>query len=152
MTDQQVFEQLKDFFENRTACRLASEPLGKNVEIGIVINDKTECAFFKKDGVPKFEMRPAKSPDVIFYLGPDAVAPIVNSETDDVGELGIVIAKQYLAGTVKMKVKGSMFSLLTNGYLGVIKAGGMSFAKFLGSHGLSGLGKIKDFIGTMRSK
>jgi len=45
-----------------------------------------------------------------------------------------------------------MIGLLTNGYLGVIKAGGMSFAKFLGQHGISGLGKIKDVIQKMRGK
>ena len=39
-----------------------------------------------------------------------------------------------------------MISLLTNGYLGVIKAGGLSFGKFLATHGISGLGRIKDFI------
>jgi hypothetical protein len=86
----------------------------------------------------------------VFHVSPDAVQTLINSETDDIGELGIAVAKMYLAGEIKIKVHGSMISLLTNGYLGVIKSGGLSFARFLGSHGISGLGKIKDVIQKFR--
>ena len=151
MSDQQAFEKLKDFFENRKACRLAAEPLKKGVEIGVVINDVVDCSFFKDGEDPRFEKRSAKNPDVVFYIAPDAIEALVAHETDDVGELGIAVAKQYLSGSVKIKVKGSIFSLLTNGYLGVIKSGGMSFTRFLAGHGLNGLGKIKDFMTKMKS-
>jgi hypothetical protein len=152
MSDQQAFEELKDFFENRKVSRLAADPLAGHVEIGIVINDRFPCAFFKDGDNPKFEARDAKKPDVIFYVKPEAVKSLVQTETEDIGELGIVILKNYLAGSVRIKVKGSMINLLTKGYLGVIKAGGFSFAKFLTSHGISGLGKIKDVIQALRSK
>jgi hypothetical protein len=150
MDDQQAFEQLKEFFENKPACREACGPLRKNVEIGIVLNDRFNCVFFKENEEPRFEAREAKNPDVIFYMKPEAVKSLIENPSDDVGELGITIAKNYLAGSVKIKIKGSMISLLTNGYLGVIKSGGMSFGKFLASHGISGLGKIKDFISSIR--
>jgi hypothetical protein len=152
MTDQQAFEQLKDFFETRPACKVAADPLRQGVEIGIVINDRTQCAFFKDGDKPRFEQRPANKPDVVFYISPDAVQPILSHTSDDIGELGITIAKQYLAGTVKIKVQGSMIGLLTNGYLGVIKSGGISFGKFLAQHGVTGLGKVKDVIQNLRKK
>lgn len=152
MSDQQAFEQLKDFFENRPVCVRAADSLRKSVEIGVVINDVLHCTFFKENDQPKFEMREPKKPDVIFYMSPDAIQNLVSTESEEVGELGIVVVKSYLAGTIKMKVTGSMISLLTNGYLGVIKSGGMSFAKFLGSHGISGLGKIKEVIEKLRKQ
>jgi hypothetical protein len=152
MSDQQAFEQLKEFFENRPACALACDSLRKNVEIGVTINDNVHCTFFKVGEKPRFERREPVKADVIFFISPDAVQTLVASETDDVGELGILVAKMYLTGTIKIKVVGSMISLLTNGYLGVVKSGGMSFARFLGSHGISGLGKIKDVIEKIRKQ
>lgn len=152
MSDQQAFERLKEFFETRPACVVAADPLRQNVEIGFVINEAIQCAFFKDDQKPRFEKRPAKNPDVMFYIQPDAIETLVNNPSDDIGELGIAIAKCYLAGTVRIKVTGGMISLLTNGYLGVIKSGGLSFAKFLAGHGVTGLGKIKDVIQNLRKK
>ena len=152
MSDQQAFEKLKEFFETRNACALAADPLRAGVEIGIVINNTLQCSFFKENSKPRFEQRPAQKPDVVFYINPDAVESLVNNPSDDIGEFGIAIAKNYLAGTVKIKVTGGMISLLTNGYLGVIKSGGLSFAKFLGGHGVTGLSKIKDVIQNLRSK
>ena len=152
MSDQQAFERLKEFFETRPAAAAASEPLGKDVEIGVVINDGVQCAFFKENNKPKFEMRQAVKADVVFYINPDAVETLTSHPSEDIGELGITVVKCYLAGTVRIKVTGGMINLLTRGYLGVIKAGGMSFAKFLASHGVSGLGKIKDVIQNLRKK
>jgi hypothetical protein len=152
MSDQQAFEELKDFFENREVSRLASNPLAQRVEIGIILNERFNCTFFKDGDKARFEAREAKKPDVIFYMKPEAVKSLVESKSEDIGELGILVVKNYLAGSIRLKVKGSMISLLTNGYLGVIKAGGMSFAKFLASHGVSGLGRIKEIIQTLMKK
>lgn len=150
MSDQEAFRKLKDFFETRTVCATAADPLRQSVEIGIVINDSIQCTFFKSNGKPRFEQREAKKPDIVFYMSPDAINSLVNDPSDDIGELGINIAKNYLARSVKIKIKGSILNLMTNGYLGIMKAGGVSFAKFLGSHGISGLGKIKDIFSKLK--
>ena len=151
MADQQAFELLKEFFEHRPVCARAAAPLSSKVEIGIVINKNIECAFFRgPDNKPRFEARPAKSPDVVFFIQPDAVKQLVAVESDDIGEFGIHIAKLYLAGTVRFKVHGSLISFVTGGYIGVLKEGGSSFMKFLAQHGLVGLTKIKDFVQAMR--
>ena len=75
MSDQQAFERLKDFFENRKASSYRRRPFAaeRNVEIGVIINDGIECAFFKENNQPKFEQRAANRPDVIFYINPDAI-------------------------------------------------------------------------------
>lgn len=152
MSDQQAFEKLKDFFENRPVCVKAADPLRKNVEIGIVINNHLDCAFFKEGDQPRFAQRAANNPDVIFYISPDGVESLVSHPSNDIAELGIHIAKAYLAKTVKIKIQGSMLKLLTNGYLGVIKGGGVAFTRFLAAHGVSGLSKIKDVFQQMRDK
>ncbi len=149
MTDQQAFEELKKFFETRSACETAADSLRQSIEIAIIVG-KTPCAFFKDGNKPRFEQRQAKDPDVIFTINHKAVQSLVEDTSNDIAELGINIAKSYLNKNLKIKVTGSMIALLTNGYLGVIKAGGMSFAKFLGGYGISGLGKIKDVIQNMR--
>ncbi len=141
MTDQQAFEELKKFFETRSACEVAADSLRQSVQIGIIVGNLS-CVFFKDGNKPQFEQRPATDPDVIFTLNSTAVQSLVSNPSNDIAELGINIAKSYLNKNIKIKVTGSMIALLTNGYLGVIKAGGISFAKFLGSYGISGLGKI----------
>lgn len=150
MSDQQAFIKLKDFFENRPICADAAEPLRSKVEIGIVINNNLKCAFFKSDGSPKFEQREAVNPDVIFYLSPEAIENLLATEATDIADLGISIAKAYLSGSIKIKVEGSMIAMLTNGYLGILKKGGTKFLTYLGSHGVSGISKMKDVFQKLR--
>jgi len=150
MSDQQAFDKLKDFFENRAVCAKAADPLSRDVEIGFVISRKVTAAFFKDGGKPRFEMRPAKNPDVIFHISPEAVDRLVNDPSEEIADLGINIAKSYLAGLVKIKVPGSVMALLTRGYIGVIRAGGLSFGKFMAGHGITGLSKIKELIQKLR--
>ncbi len=152
MSDQQAFESLRAFFEERPICASASDSLSQSVEIGVVINGNLECVFHKENGRPRFSQRPASKPDVVFHLNQNSIESLVNDKTGEIGELGINIVKSYLAGDIKIRVVGSMINLLTQGYLGVIKAGGISFAKFLASHGVNGLGKIKDVIQGLKSR
>src|ERR1700677_2774420 len=85
MSDQQAFEELKDFFENRAVCRQAADSLRSTVEIGVIINDTMNCAFFKDGENPRFEAREAKKPDVVFYIKPDAIKGLIENKTDDIG-------------------------------------------------------------------
>ncbi len=152
MYDQQAFEQLKSFFETNPVSREAAAPLSSKVEIGVTINEHTQCVFFKDaSGAPKFEKRAPVDPDVIFFLTPEAVESLINGPHHSIGELGISITKNYLAGSVKIKVVGSILNLLTRGYLGILKAGGMEYTKFLATHGITNLSKIKSLIQKLRS-
>ena len=90
MYDQQAFEQLKSFFENKSVSQEAAAPLSSKVEIGIIINQHNECVFHKdKSGHARFEKRAAVNPDVIFYLSPEAIESLVNGPHATIGEVGI---------------------------------------------------------------
>lgn len=146
MDNQQGFEQLRDFFENRPASKVAADSLSDGVEIQIEINGSLTSAFSKKLDKPALEMRSAISPDFIFQINSNAIQQLVDHKGDDIGEIGIILAKAYLAKNIRIKFVGTVWNVLTKGYLGVIKSGGPSFLKFLASHGLSGISKIKEFL------
>jgi hypothetical protein len=76
----------------------------------------------------------------------------VTHHNDDIAELGVNIVKSYLAGSVKIKVEGSMINLLTRGYLGIIKTGGPSFMKYLAGHGVGNLNKLREIFQSLRKK
>lgn len=140
------FDKLKSFLESRKASATAMRHMKKGVEIGIVIGHQLECAYFQQDGKPVLEKRPANSPDVIFHIKPESVDILCSLTTDDVGELGVAVLKEYLSGGVRIKAPGSIWNITMNGYLGIIKEGGVTFTKFLATHGLSNITKIVSVI------
>ncbi|MCC6277845.1 MAG: hypothetical protein IT289_08035 [Oligoflexia bacterium] len=152
MEDQQAFEKLKTFFETHPACREAASSLNNDVEIGIFINSKLECTFFKDAEMPKFEMRQARRPDVTFVINDRAIDSLVQEQSPEIADLGINIVKSYFKNDVKIRIQGSILNLLTRGYLGVIKSGGAGFAQFLASHGAAGLSKIKDIFQKLKNQ
>jgi hypothetical protein len=151
MTAGATFEKLKAFLETKPASQKAIRHLRKGVEIRVVIGNQIECAYFQNEGVPVFEQRPAKSPDVVFTIKPESVDILCKEKGEDVGELGIAILKEYLSGGIRIKAPGSIISLSTNGYLGVIKEGGVTFAKFLAQHGVTNISKVMSVIRNMKN-
>jgi len=150
----EAFEKLKNFFETKAAARDAAESLKKDVEIGVTIRTdegETPCAFFKENGEPRFAQREPRKPDVIFTINSEAIEKLVNSPSEDVGEIGVLIVKEVAHGNVKIRVTGSLLNFITRGYLGVIGKGGATFSKHLASKGLGSLGKIKETISNLRN-
>lgn len=145
------FEKLKAFLETKEASRKAIRHLKKGVEIGVVIGNQIECAFYQDLGEPVLEQRPAKSPDVIFTIKPESVDIIAKEKGEDVGELGIAILKEYLSGGIRIKAPGSILALSMNGYLGIIKEGGVTFGKFLAQHGITNIGKVMSAIKNLKN-
>lgn len=140
------FEKLKKFLEEKPASRKAIKNLKSGVEIGVVIGHQMECAYFKKDDAPCFELRAAQNPDVIFTIKPESVDILTQNSGEDVGELGIAVLKEYMSGGVRIRAPGSIWNISTNGYLGIIKEGGSTFMKFLTQHGVASIGKILSII------
>ncbi len=151
MTAGATFEKLKGFLETKPASKKAIRHLKKGVEIGVVIGNQIECAFFQRAGEPVFEQRPAQSPDVVFFIKPESVDIIAKEKGEDVGELGIAILKEYLSGGIRIKAPGSVFSLSTHGYIGIIKEGGVTFAKFLAQHGVTNIAKVMSAIKNLKN-
>ena len=71
-------------------------------------------------------------------------APII------LASIGVHIAQMIVqpkdGAKIDVQLKAGFLSLFSNGYLGVVTSGGLDFANFLASKGLSGMGAIKDVI------
>jgi hypothetical protein len=146
----EVASKLHSFLTEDPACIQAVQCLGKSVEIGIVIAETIDGAFFKAGNKAEFELRPAKNPDVIFMMSASAIDVLTEQKNLSLGNLGVEVLKQIVGGEIKIKVKGSLFSILKNGYLNIIKEAGAPFAQFLAEKGISSLSKIPDLIAKMR--
>lgn len=147
-----IAEKLKQHMTEDAACALAAKCLHKNVEIGIVIENTLECAFFATNGLPQFEKRPANNPDVVFHLSAHAVDILTNHKGRNIGELGVEVLKLIVGKEIHLKVPGHLFSILKNGYLNIIKEAGAPFAKFLAENGVSHISKIPDLIKRLKSR
>jgi hypothetical protein len=141
---------VKDFLENKPASHEVVTSLRDGVEIGLTI-DSLECAYLQEEGRPRLEERAPKNPDVVFVISPDAAETLVKNSGTDVGEFGVEVLKQVLAGEVKIRVPGSTLRIMKNGYLGIIKKGGKTFMKYLASNGVSSLSKIPGIIKNLKN-
>jgi hypothetical protein len=84
-------------------------------------------------------------------VSPEAIAVLKNQPVEDLAAFGIEVVKQIIAEKIKVRVCGSVWNVMTKGYLGVIQAAGPEFLKFLASQGLTGISKIMALIKTLKS-
>lgn len=150
MSQETAFDLAKEFFETKPAVRQALQHLETGVEIRVLLNDREEAALFYAVKQVHFEKRKAKNPDVQFILWPEALRRFDALPGENTGKLGIEIVKLIIAGHIKVSVVGSMWDIMGNGYLSVIKEAGPEFTGFLASHGLRGVGKILSTIRNLR--
>jgi hypothetical protein len=151
MTADHAFQTLKSFFETRNAARQALGSLKEGVEIGVVIGGSVECALFRQGESPVVENRPAHKPDVVFQIRPESVYVLSQSTKDEIGDVGVAVLKEVLAGNIKIQVPGGIFNLMSRGYLDIIRKGGAPVAAFLARHGFSSVSKIISAIKRMRA-
>jgi hypothetical protein len=97
------------------------------------------------------EKRPAKDPDVIFHILPESVETLNTRTKDEIGDIGVNILREVLAGNITIKVPGRFMNLLSRGYLDMIKQGGAPVMSFLAHHGLASIAKITAAIRKMKS-
>lgn len=150
MTAEDSFQTLKNFFESRNASRQAMKAIKEGVEIGIVIGDLVDCALFRSGEQPVVEKRPAKDPDVIFHIRPESVEVLNTRTKDEIGDIGVNILREVLAGNISIKLPGRFLNLLSRGYLDMIKQGGAPVMSFLATHGLASVAKITAAIRKMK--
>lgn len=144
------FLHLKNFIETRAAVAQALRLLETGVEIGVVIGDSIDCTLFIRDGKPQLERRAARSPDVVFSMRPETVEVLSERTTDDIGEIGVTIMKEMLAGQLSVRVEANVLDLLRRGYLRVAAAGGPAVHAFLARHGVTNVSGIMNTIKKMR--
>ena len=144
------FLTLKNFFETRAAVEKALHLLDPDVEISIVIGESVDCALMVRDGKPVLERRAAKNPDVVFSIRPETVELLNERTKDDIGDIGVNILKEMVAGHLSVRVEANVLDLLRRGYLRVLSAGGPAVTAFLGRHGFD-VSNIMSTIKKMRS-
>lgn len=146
-----IAEKLGRFMIQNAACIQAAKHLGHGVEISVLVDDQIPAAFFRSSTGAGFELRQANKPDVEFVLTSSAVESLTSNHEINMGELGVEVLKLYISKQVKIRVKGNIFGILKNGYLGIVKDAGLPFAKFLAENGVSNISKIPDLIKKMKS-
>jgi len=148
-------QQLNAFFE-KPACRKGTTPLGKSVEIALYIGDNGPATLSKESGEPTIVDAEPKKADMSFWIPEETLRELISAKHNDVGEIGIDIAKAMIhedpTRRMRAKVHIGLFDLVRKGYLSVIPLGGASFMKFLASKGLTGMGKIKSVIQRMKDE
>lgn len=147
-------DRLKELFA-RSVCRKATGPLRKGIELAVHLNGEGPVTLTKTaEGLDVLSKAPAK-PDMTFHVPEKALLELLGTQTEDVGEIGVAILKLMAHGDpayrIQAKVHIGPFDLLRNGYLGVLPLGGATVMKFLSTKGLTGVGKIKDAIGRLRT-
>ncbi len=147
------FEILKEIFE-RDVCQRATKPLKKGAQIAITLSDKSQVSLRKTDSGIKAEASPAEKPDMSFEIPTGALQHLQKVDSEDIGDIGVEILKLMASAEPKKKVRAKVhigaFSLFTQGYLGILPLGGPAVMKFLGTKGLTNIGKIKEALSKLK--
>lgn len=152
MSEDETFDALKSYLENEDVARRALRHLKEGVELAVVIGERVEAAVGFRDSGVYVERRPANSPDVVFHIVPESVYVLKNTRVHDVGDFGIAVFKEILAGNVRVKFPGSMINFTRHGYLNILKEGGQKVWDFLAEKGFTGLMKIQKLLKKLRPR
>jgi len=150
----QSIAAIQKFFERPVAMD-AVRPLRDGVEIGVHLPDQKIVSLKKTPVGMQVVDKAPNGPDLSIFLGDESVDSLTAISADDVGDIGVEILKLMAHADPKKKIRAKvhigLFSFLRNGYLSILPLGGKKVAQFLASKGLSGLGKIKAAIDSLRS-
>lgn len=155
---QSITQRFTVFFARELALQAAS-PLAEGVEMGFRVQASNgevleEFCFKRQAGTNSIIAGPGATPQVIFTLTPQAAEEILNDPSEDIGAIGVNIAK-LIASTdadkrISVKLKSGFMELFTKGYFGVIAKGGQQFASHLAAMGLNGITAIRNTIKGMK--
>jgi hypothetical protein len=146
--------KFSEYFE-REVARKAAKSIADGAEVEIRVGLET-LTFTKSGGQNQVLPQGAKDPQLVFTLSASAADAILAETSEDIGVIGVHIAKLIVnpptADTkIGVKLKAGFLTLFSKGYFGVLTAGGAQFASFLASKGLNGMGAIKDALKKMKA-
>lgn len=146
------FEILKDIFM-RDVCQRATKPLRNGAQIAVQLG--AVAARLRKTGEGLVvEDQAAEKPDMSFTVPTAALQHLQAQTTQDIGEVGVEILKLMASSDESRKIRAKVhigaFSLFTQGYLTVLPLGGPAVMKFLGTKGLTNIGKIKEALSKLK--
>jgi len=134
----------------KPAFAQALKNLREGREIALRIENRFDFAVFFKDGLVQVEERSAQG-DVQFSLSSEAVRALSAHPADNMAAFGIAIMEQIAQGAASVRVTGSMWRVMTDGYLKIIVSAGPDFMSYLAKHGLSSMDKIVKVIRSLKS-
>lgn len=137
-----AFELLKTYFENSPACQEALQPLKKNIEIALELDQNIDCCLSRQEGRFCLLNRPAEKHDVSFKVSRDAISRLAAKDPGNLAEISVQILKEVKNKEIKISVRGGLFSLLKNGYLEIIAKGGKPVWGYLSESGIASPKKI----------
>ncbi|MEO0335335.1 MAG: hypothetical protein AAF202_03020 [Pseudomonadota bacterium] len=144
------FGNLQAFVERQPQFNEAFGCLKKTAEISLVVDGVQGVLKSVDKRVKLLKANPSHA-DVEFVLSRQAASLLASSKPQSMGELGIEVVKLIASGEVQIRVIGRVFSVLTGGYLTIIKKAGPEFMAFLGSKGFKSVTKITQAIKNMKA-
>ncbi len=145
----QKVEELKKLFETNPACITALSLLSSGVEIGIELVGGPVCALRAEKTGPKFFIRPAENPDVVFVITPEGCDSLCKNPPENPEDFAVAVLKQIKNRHLSIRVPGSYLGIATKGYLSIIKLGGKKMWDYLTDHGITNIFKITGLIKDM---
>lgn len=141
-------ERFSQYFQRSAAIQAASS-LKDHTQMEFRVGSEV-FTFSKKLGKNHITPGSAENADLTFSISENAANDILDFPSENIGEIGIHIAKLIVSHDetkkIKMKLNSGFLSLMTKGYFGILKEGGSVFASFLATKGLGGLDGIKNAI------
>ncbi len=151
MKQEEVFDNLKNYFETRTAIKRALGLLKPGVEVGLVIGNQIDCAIFCKDGAPSVEWREAKDPSFVFHMKPETIETLVKSKSEDITEISLNLFTEIITGNIRVEVKSNIKDIFSGDHLGALKASGQKVSSFITTHGAMNMMKVFAFIDKIKN-
>lgn len=146
-------ERFSAYFD-REVARKAAAPLSDGIEIEIQIEQEL-LTFTRTAGSNQVRAGGGLNPQLSFTLTPGAAETILSDPAEEIGAIGVSIARlifsQDADKKVSLKFRAGFLSLWNKGYFGVLKAGGTEFSSYLASRGLNGLSAIKAALSKIRN-
>ncbi|MCM2323328.1 MAG: hypothetical protein NDJ90_08715 [Oligoflexia bacterium] len=144
-------QRFQTYFDRDVAQKAASSLAnGAQIEIQIQGGDGKPAetfTFTRENRKNRIVPGPAAEPQLLFLLTEQAAEAILSDPSQEIGPIGVGIAKLILSPDasrrVSIRFKAGFLTLFTQGYFGVVTAGGAHFASYLASKGLNGMGAIK---------
>lgn len=128
----------------------ALSQLKDKTEIAIRYENNEDFALFMHSGEVTIESRAAAGADVCYSVSAEGLRQLSDNDGDSLTKFGIAVLEQIVAGRVKVEICGSIWGVLTNGYVKIILAAGPEFLAFLAPYGLASIQKITAMLGKLK--
>ncbi len=146
-------ERFSTYFDREVAQK-AAKSLHDGAEIGLTVGNEA-FTFTREGGKNRVKDGAPHDPQLVFTMTPAAAESVLSHTSEDIGSIGIHIAKMVAVPEADKKItiqfKTGFLTLFGKGYFGVLASGGSQFASYLASKGLNGMGAFKDMLKKMRA-